>query len=116
VTIATDGMRQHVVSGGSYVSQATHGSLHSADPGTTGTSEISGGSPAYARKSLTWTAGSTGTATATGVFDVASGTTPAWTGIWNAVTAGTYRDKADIVDQAFSSQGTLTVNYTYTQT
>lgn len=114
MAIATDGMRQIVANG--YTAAALFGSLHSADPGTTGTSEITGGSPAYARKSLTWTAGSTGTATATGVFDVASGTTPAWTGIWSAVTAGTFRDKADIVDQVFSSQGTLTVNYTYTQT
>lgn len=112
--IATDGMRQIVANG--YTAAALFGSLHSADPGTTGTSEITGGSPAYARKSLTWTPGSTGTATASAVFDVASGVTPAWTGVWSAVTAGTFRDKADIVDQAFSSQGTLTVNYTYTQT
>lgn len=112
--IATDGMRQLVANG--YTANAPYGSLHSADPGTTGVSEISGGSPAYARKSLSWTAGSTGTATATAVFDVASGTTPSWTGIWSAATGGTFRDKADIVDQAFSSQGTLTVSYTFTQT
>lgn len=114
MAIATDGMRQGTANG--YTALAVAGSLHSADPGTTGASEISGGSPAYARKALTWTPGTTGTATSTAVFDVASGVTPAWSGIWSATTAGTFRDKADIVDQAFASQGTLTVNFTYTQT
>lgn len=111
--IATDGMRQIVANG--YTAAAVAGSVHTADPGTTGTSEATGGSPAYARKSLAWTPGTTGTATASAVYDLASGTNAAWTGIWSAVTAGTFRDKGDIVDQAFSSQGTLTVNYTYTQ-
>ena len=32
-------------------------SLHTLDPGTTGTSEATGGSPAYARKQTSWTAG-----------------------------------------------------------
>lgn len=31
----------------------THASLHSADPGATGTNELAGGSPAYARKAVT---------------------------------------------------------------
>lgn len=29
-------------------------SLHTADPGTSGTSEVAGGAPAYARKAITW--------------------------------------------------------------
>lgn len=114
MAIATDGMRQTVANG--YTAAAPYGSLHTADPGTTGTNEVTGGSPAYARKSLTWTAGSTGTATASATFDVPASTTPSYTGIFSASTAGTFRDKADITDQAFASQGTLTVNYTYTQT
>lgn len=32
-------------------------SLHTSDPGTTGTGEATGGSPAYARKQTSWTAG-----------------------------------------------------------
>lgn len=32
-------------------------SLHTADPGTTGASEATGGSPAYARKQTTWAGG-----------------------------------------------------------
>lgn len=112
--IRTDTMRQGVANG--YTALATHGSLHTADPGTTGTAEVTGGSPAYARKALAWTPGTTGTATASATFDVPSGITPSWTGIWSALTGGTFRDAADITDQAFASQGTLTVNYTYTQT
>lgn len=111
--IATDGMRQITANG--YTAAAVAGSLHSATPGTTGASEISGGTPAYARKSLTWTPGTTGTATATATFDVGSGTTVTHTGIWSATTAGTFRDSATLTSQTFSSQGTLQVNYTYTQ-
>ncbi len=112
--IRTDGMRQLVAN--SYTGAATHGSVHTADPGTTGASEVTGGTPAYARKALTWTAGTTGTATASATYDIPSGVTAAWGGIWSALTAGTFRDTVDIVDQAFASQGQLTINYTYTQT
>lgn len=51
-------------------------SLHTADPGTTGASEVTGGSPAYARKITTWTGG-TSDGAVTGspvVFDVPAGT------------------------------------------
>lgn len=51
-------------------------SLHTGDPGTTGTAEAAGGAPAYARKTTTWAAGGadgvvTGSAVA---FDVPAGT------------------------------------------
>ena len=56
-------------------------SLHSGDPGETGLNELSGGAPAYARKTVTLTAASAGTKTySTGVvtFDVAAGGTAAY--------------------------------------
>jgi hypothetical protein len=67
--------------------------LHTAYPGESGTNECSGGSPAYARKSVTFAAASGGSrATSTApVFDVASGTTVRWIGYWTAVTAGSMR-------------------------
>lgn len=114
MAIATDGMKQILAN--AYTAEAASGSLHTADPGTTGASEVTGGSPAYARKALAWTAGTTGTGTSSATFDVPAGVTVTHTGIWNAATTPVYRDKADIVDQAFASQGTLTVNYTYSQT
>lgn len=112
--IATSAMKNLLSD--AYKAAATHGSLHTADPGTTGTSEVTGGSPAYARKALTWGASSNGVTTSSAVFDVGSGITPSWAGVWGALSAGTFYDKADIVDQTFASQGTLTVNFTYTQT
>lgn len=115
MAILVDSMRQGTANG--YTALAVAGSLHTAAPsGQTPGAEVSGGSPAYARKTLTWTAGSTGTGTASATFDVPSGTTVTNTGIYSATTAGTYRDNATLTSQTFSSQGTLTVNYTYTQT
>lgn len=66
-------------------------SLHTADPGTTGTSEATGGSPAYARKQTTWTAGSSdGVVGGSQVtIDGAAGTYTHF-GIWSASTAGTF--------------------------
>ncbi len=70
---------------------ATHGSLHSAYS-TSGANELSGGSPAYARKALTWAAASgRSKATSAGVtFDVPAGAAPAWIGFWDALSAGNF--------------------------
>lgn len=77
-------------SGGAGVG-ATHGSLHTAYS-TTGTNEVNGGSPAYARKALTWGAAASGAkAISSGVtFDVPAATTVRWVGLWDAVTAGNF--------------------------
>lgn len=66
-------------------------SLHTADPGTTGASEATGGSPAYARKQTTWSGGaSDGTVAGSQVtFDVPAGTYTHF-GVWTAATGGTY--------------------------
>ena len=86
--------------------------LHTGDPGAanTASNEVSGGSPAYARKAVAWNAASGGSATPTGnvVFDVPSGTTVSWVSGWN--TAGTVRYfKKDVTDEVFGAQGTYTV-------
>lgn len=66
-------------------------SLHTGDPSTTGANEATGGSPAYARKAVTWAAASAGTraSSATITFDVPAGTYY-HIGFHSAVTAGTY--------------------------
>lgn len=71
---------------------AIFASLHSAYPGDSGASEISGGSPAYARKSVTWNAAASGNLdnNANPTFDVPAATTVAWIGLWSAVTVGTF--------------------------
>lgn len=66
-------------------------SLHTADPGTTGASEATGGSPAYARKQTTWAGGASDGAVAGSqvTHDVPAGTY-GWVGIWTAATGGTF--------------------------
>jgi hypothetical protein len=75
----------------SAASGAKFGSLHSAYSAT-GTNELTGGSPAYARKALAWAAAASGSkATSAGVvFDVAAGSTVAFFGMWDAVTTGNF--------------------------
>lgn len=99
-----------------YGGAAAYGAVYTTAPGASAGTEPSGGSPAYARKALSWTAGgSDGIVTATAVFDIPSGTTVVGVGVHTAVTAGTYLDGASVTSQAFASQGTYTVTFTYTQ-
>src|SRR6266498_3720083 len=67
-------------------------SLHTAFPPTTG-NEVTGGSPAYARKSFTWSAASAGSKAMSGtqVFDVPAGTTVRAVATYDASTAGTQK-------------------------
>jgi hypothetical protein len=90
--------------------------LATTAPGASRGTEVTGGSPAYARKASNWGAPSAGVVTATpAAFDVPSGTTVVGINMESAVTAGTYQDGAGVTSQAFSSQGTYTVTATYTQ-
>ena len=86
-------------------------SLHNADPGAPGTNEVTGGSPAYARKAITWNAAATGNLdnNANPVFDVPAATTVTHVGFWSAVTAGTFYGSADVTDETFGAQGTYTL-------
>jgi hypothetical protein len=70
----------------------THLSAHTAYPGTSGTSEVTGGSPAYARKSITYAAASSGSKSASNqpVFDIPASTTVKWVGAWSASSGGNF--------------------------
>lgn len=114
--IATNIMKENLAD--AYAAAAAYVSLHTADPGTTGTNEVSGGSPAYARKSTSsWGTDTTddGIRTVTVTFDVPSGVTVTHIGLWTASSGGTFLDKATVASQAFASQGTYQVTLTYTQ-
>lgn len=66
-------------------------SLHSADPGTTGASELTGGG--YARQAIVFAAGAVDGSIASNASQTVpnAGTTAAtYLGIWSAATAGTY--------------------------
>lgn len=98
-----------------YAGDALFGAVYTTVPAATAGTEPTGGAPAYARKSLAWSAAANGVVTATATFDIPAGVTIAGIGVHTAVTAGTYLDGAGITSQAFATQGTLTVTFTYTQ-
>jgi len=101
---------------GTYAGLGTWVSLHTADPGTTGTSEATGGSPAYARKQTTWTAGaSDGVYTGSQVTIDAPAGTYTYAGLWSASTAGTFIDKVAITSTTLGAQGQILVTPTFTQ-
>lgn len=70
-------------------------SLHGAYPGNNGANELSGGSPAYARKAMSYSAVSggvrTGSLTDSNGFDVYDGATVEWVGFWSAATGGVFK-------------------------
>jgi hypothetical protein len=92
-------------------------SAHTADPGTTGTNEVTGGS--YARQALTYNtaSGTGGTASMTlsaspSIPIPGTPTTVSYLGIWDHVsntTQANYMGRVDIGDETFSSDGNLEV-------
>lgn len=89
---------------------AVYASLHTADPSTGGTSEVTGGS--YARESISWGAASAGTAASDApiVFDVPGSTTITHLGYWSALTGGTfYGSRALDTSQTYATDGTYTI-------
>lgn len=66
-------------------------SLHTADPGTTGTNEVTGGS--YARQAITFGSASGGSKASTDAQSFSGMPAEAgnlWVGIWSASTGGTF--------------------------
>jgi hypothetical protein len=92
---------------------ATHGAsliTHIGLVDETGT-EITGGSPAYARLAVTWTSASGGTIrpNANLTFDVpASTTVGGWRG-YSASSGGTNYGGEDLTNEAFTGQGEYTL-------
>lgn len=96
---------------------ATFISLHTADPGTTGTSEVSGGT--YARVAVTWgtvTSGSV-SSTAAAVINVPAATTITHWGLWTASTGPTFYYGGTLTaSETFGSAGTYSLTPTLTAT
>jgi len=91
---------------------AVFASLHTADPGDNGANEVTGGTPAYIRKAITWDAAAAGSLNSsnTPVFDVPGSTTVAYAGFWSAESGGTFYGAADVTDEVFAGQGTYTLS------
>lgn len=70
--------------------------------------ELTGGSPAYARQAVTWTDSSDGVSSPSAdlTFDIPAGVTVGgWRG-YSASTAGTDYGGADLTQEAYAAQGT----------
>jgi len=83
-------------------------SLHSADPGTIGDNELSGGSPAYARQTPSFNAASGGSRdlAADLTFDVPAGATVAYVGYWQGTT---FLGSDAVTAETYAAQGTYKV-------
>jgi hypothetical protein len=92
-------------------SAITFVSLHTDAVGGGSANEVSGGSPAYARKSITWNTASGGNLDSSNqpVFDVPASTTIRRVGFNSASTSGTYYGDAAITNETFGAQGTYTL-------
>lgn len=96
---------------GGLTAVAAYASLHSAEPNSSGSNEISGGS--YTREAISWGAASNGTAVSNAniTFDVPGSTTIAWLGYWSAASGGTFYG-ARVLDasQTFATSGTYVIS------
>jgi hypothetical protein len=95
---------------GTITSNVTHFSLHTADPGTAGTAEVTGGN--YARQVADWGTASAGAVAtdAEAVFTVPGSTTITHIGYWSASTAGTFYGSRSLdASQTYATEGTYTL-------
>lgn len=86
-------------------------SLHTADPGGSGSAEVTGG--AYTREATSWAAAASGSVSTNAdiVFDVPGSTTITYLGYWSASASGTYYgSRALDTSQTYSTAGTYTIN------
>lgn len=91
----------------------THLSLHTADPGTSGGAELTGGTPAYARQPVTWTTPVTGgdlDNAGSSTFNVPSGQTVTHFGMWSAASGGTFYGGGPLsAQETYVGPGTYTL-------
>lgn len=90
----------------------TYFSLHTDTVGSGTGNEVTGGSPAYARKAATWAAASSGSMAkdSTNVFDIPASTTVRRLGLFGHASASSpYYGDAELTDEAFAGQGTCTL-------
>lgn len=93
-----------------------YGALSTTAPGASAGTEVTGGSPAYARIAPAWgTASASAIAAAPLSFNVPASTTVVGFEFYDASTAGNYLDGCTITSQTFASQGLYSITPTYTQ-
>jgi len=88
----------------------THVSLHTAAPTDAGLNEVTGGT--YARQPIVYATSTIGILDDNGLtspINVPAGTTVAYIGYWNALTAGTFLGYDAITNEVYTNTGTLKV-------
>ena len=110
-------MLNHLAGNAATSGPITHASLHSGFPCTTA-NELSGGSPAYARKAITFEAVA-GTETSLSIdasnapiFDVPAGATVSAVGYCTASSGDNIVADADVTNESYTGQGTYTLTDT----
>lgn len=89
---------------------ASYASLHTAEPNTSGSNEVTGGS--YTRESISWDSATNGTAVSSApiVFDVPGTTTITHLGYWSAASGGTFYGSRQLnAQQTYATDGTYTI-------
>lgn len=89
-------------------------SVHTADPGTTGAAEATGGS--YARQANAWGAVSGGSIVGAAKTFTPGAGTYSFGGYWSAATGGTFLGGFAITSKTLAANDTITVTPTVTQT
>lgn len=91
-------------------------SIHTADPGSTGTNEQTTGTGTYARKQTTWASASGGSRVGSQVsITMPAGSTGAYWGLWSAQTAGTFEYGGVLpASETFGAEGVLQITPTIT--
>ena len=89
-------------------------SAHTADPGTTGANEVTGGT--YARVQTTWGSPSGGASTGSQTsINIPAGTTVTYFGVWSTQSGGTWVTGGALsASETFASAGVLAVTPTQT--
>lgn len=96
---------------------AVYASLHTDIPNSSGSNEVSGGSPAYARKAIAYDSAASGSMDKNAtdpVFDVPAATTVFYIGLWSASTAGTFYGYMPINGGTIKGVGTAATDDTIT--
>lgn len=105
---AVDAALAGVIAEGAFIS------LHTATPGTTGASEVTGGSYARVQTTFAAPAGSSSTGSAV-TINVPAGTTIAFFGVWTLESGGVFLEGGPLSSsETFTGAGTYTLTPTLT--
>lgn len=108
LSTAGKNVAMNALKGTAPASSIAYASIHTALPSDTGSNEVTGGSPAYARKAIAFAAATTGVLddSTNGIaFDMPAGSTAAYVGFWSAVTAGTFLGYQALTGETYAGQG-----------